>query len=499
MNESRVGWGSWGYLLLAGVLGFFAAGKWVIPITVWLAPLLMIRFLRSQKFWVGLLAYFLISYFSVIVNAKGLIPMPGGQFYGFCAIAVLLSYVPFAVDWHLTRTFRGFWGTLIFPCAFVVFEYVNAHGPFGTWGSIAYTQGDHLGLIQLVSLTGIWGLTFLITWFASTVNWMWENSFAWPKIRSGLGIYAFVFLLVLFYGEIRLQLFPPQSETIRVAVLTLPDFQQSVEKQVHALQKQNQSDWNESDKVLDQLLNRVEKESRAGAKLVLWAEVCSVIHSKNYASKLDRIQECAQRNEIYLGASIGVLQPGEGTRVENLLLLISPEGEILWEYQKAKIPIGEPSLAGEEELLFSSTPFGIISGAICYDNDFPDYIQQAGRNQVSLFLNPTGDWYEIKEPHKTMAVYRAVENGFSLIRAANQGISVVTDYHGKVLARADYFKTKDHTLVAQIPTGRTSTLYSRWGDWFAVVSLIVFHLFIFTKIGYRIQKRREAKSEPHTS
>ena len=81
--------------------------------------------------------------------------------------------------------------TLVAPLAFTAWEFMTlAYNPMGSWGSLAYSQYGNLPLMQLVSITGLWGLTFLITWFGATVNWAWEQSFAWPAIRRSVVTYA---------------------------------------------------------------------------------------------------------------------------------------------------------------------------------------------------------------------------------------------------------------------------------------------------------------------
>ncbi len=51
--------------------------------------------------------------------------------------------------------------------------YLNALlDPFsGTQGNPAYTQYSNLPLLQLLSVTGLWGIVFVMSWLASLVNW----------------------------------------------------------------------------------------------------------------------------------------------------------------------------------------------------------------------------------------------------------------------------------------------------------------------------------------
>lgn len=76
---------------------------------------------------------------------------------------------------------------------------------------------------QLLSVTGMWGITFLVTWFAAIVSYAWERSFSWPEIRRGLVICAGIMLVVVTYGIICLAFFQPEVGTMRVRGVTEVD------------------------------------------------------------------------------------------------------------------------------------------------------------------------------------------------------------------------------------------------------------------------------------
>jgi apolipoprotein N-acyltransferase len=62
------------------------------------------------------------------------------------------------------------------------------------------------------------------------------------------------------------------------------------------------------------------------------------------------------------------------------------------------------------------------------------------------------------------AVFRAVEQGFSMVRQANQGRSAAVDGYGRVYGELDHFTTEDRVLRAELPVGRVPTLYAHLGD-----------------------------------
>jgi apolipoprotein N-acyltransferase len=77
--------------------------------------------------------------------------------------------------------------------------------------------------------------------------------------------------------------------------------------------------------------------------------------------------------------------------------------------------------------------------------------------------------------HGHIAIMRAVEDGFSLVRAAKNGYLTVADSRGRVLAesRSDA-KLPFTTLLASVPARHSDTLYILLGDWFAWLACVVF-------------------------
>ena len=109
-------------------------------------------------------------------------------------------------------------------------------------------------------------------------------------------------------------------------------------------------------------------------------------------------------------------------------------------------------------------PWGI---QICKDMDFPGLSREYGRRRVSLLLVPAWDFTLDGGLHGRMAVMRGVENGFTIVRAAKQGLLTVSDDRGRILAQQDAAEVAVATLLATAPVRHDQTLYSRWGDWFA--------------------------------
>src|SRR6266700_2943641 len=255
---------------------------------LWLAlaaALFLLRFVRTQRPLPGFLLAWLVRSAVFAIILQGAILYSGIGYYALVLLFSLVSILPYLADRLITPRLGGFVATLVFPMAFTTVEYLSAFGPTGTFTSIANTQYGDLPLLQVVSVTGIWGITFLITWFAAVGNWAWERGFAWPNVRGGGLLYAAVLALVLRGGGARLALFPPQATPVRVAGLSpsqaaVAAFNKQLPPEIGALLASGQA--TQADRALarsafttvdDDLLARSQQEARAGAKIVVWPEV----------------------------------------------------------------------------------------------------------------------------------------------------------------------------------------------------------------------------------
>ena len=88
-----------------------------------------------------------------------------------------------------------------------------------------------------------------------------------------------------------------------------------------------------------------------------------------------------------------------------------------------------------------------------------------------------------------MAVFRAIENGMSVVRQTDRGLSIAVDPYGRVLAQTDFFGATDRTIVAQVPMEPVATIYSafgRWLEWLAPIGLLF--LVVWASIARRPAK-----------
>ena len=488
----------WSYLwlVLGTLLMIFIGGSWPLPLAGWLASVFMLRFMRTRKFLPGylLLVCGLSIANTIAWQAENPLPFPA---FVFGIVSGLSSSLPFPVDRLLAPRFRAqgrvpFVATLVFPLFLTASEFLfNNNLSVGGVGSWAYAQHSDLVMMQLVSITGIWGLTFLTGWFASVVNWAWERSFSWPEIRRGAAIFGGIFLLVVIYGNIRLTFFLPESETVRVhSFTTLETYgDQLIGEEMLPLAQSDPAAFRSRAASINQgYIEGSIREARAGAQIVVWPEAAVFGFQEDIDALVAQGQEVATQENIYLAMSVFIVDPAAESFTLRLLVA-DPSGEIVINHLKYAYGLGDP--LNEVELQVVNTPFGWLSGIQCGDMDIPGVVQQVGRKGADILLIPSMESKPADLPwHVRFAPFRAIENGVSVVRPAAGGISVVTDPYGRVLASMNHYTTKDRVMVAHVPTQGVRTIYGMVGDLFGW--LTVFGFVVIAVWGILRGRRREA-------
>lgn len=461
---------SWFWLLAGFLCLIFGNGRWAIPIAAWLYPLFLLRFTHRQPVWRGFIILTLVLVAGNSIAWWGTAtsnPASALQFIP-AGFGIPMALIFLGERW-LSPKLKNGTASLVFPLLYVTFEWlVTRFSPLGSIGILGYTQYDDLPLIQLASLTGASGITFLMAWFGSLANWVWEHQFTWTKVRIWVGAYAGVLALVLMYGGARLAFATPppgvSGTTIRVAGITVTD--RRIMAELDLLRKGDPAAYPKKLAEIETFaFAATRREARSGAKVVLWNEVAMYVENDT-SGIVSRAQALARQESIYLVVPLYITYPGTGKLDVNKLVLIDPQGQIGLDYLKFGSAALEGIQPGNKILSAVQTPFGILSAVICRDLDFPDVLRQAGRNGTQVLLAPSFDWYAIDPFHSRNAVMRAVENGVSLVRQVADGYSVATDPFGRVVAASDYFASQERVMVAEVPVAHIPTLYAWLGDWF---------------------------------
>lgn len=456
----------------------------VVAIAAWVAPVLLLRFSRTETSTVrAWLLVALVYLLAGLVQMRGqFLPVPTAMVMVIVGSVALVRSIPYVLDRWLNRRLRYMSRSLVFPVAMTSMEFLATRfGPYGSWGATGYSQYYDLPLIQIVSITGLAGLTFLVHWLAPVVNGIIEEApeirdQRWPLIAFGVALVS-----TLAYGGIRLGFAGPDRDMVTVAAVVSSEAEYRTtfgEADLTALARADDPARRAAaarfTPMSDSLLAATERSAGLGAKIIAWPEYVPVMEEDRPAL-LEQARALARRDSIYLMITpLTVRRSDSFPYLENVALLIDPEGEVRWRYPKAFPVVGMETdayagLRGPMPVL--TTPYGRLSVAICQDLDFPWFIRRAGVQKPDMLIGPADDWPRIRQTHAQMEVFRAVEYGFSLLRPTNNGISLAVDPYGRVRAMSGSSEKGQPPMLSALPMQGVFTLYSRTGDWFAWCSL----------------------------
>ena len=451
------------FLLIAFALNFVASGgKWNVPIAAWIAPIFVLRFYRqSEKPWLDFLLLWLATAIPLIVSWKGATFFPGLGEIGFFLAVAPIALIAVVTDRYFHVRFPdSAWMLFIFPIAATALDFFQANGsPFGTFGASAYSQRGFLPVMQIASVTGIWGITFVMSLFASTVNRFWEGN-ASPLSWASAGL--LVLILGLSLGRTLLPAQPKQTAVI--AGFSLPEG--TLSKSLSQFKSGDEAGFRQA---MDELhaaeLNQIRTLAQDGANIV-------VIQEGGVIGMTDQIEKMiADAGTLAKEENIYVVLPTfdiEQTPPVNSIYIVDPNGDVVLHHIKYGGNMFEGTLKGDGVLQTVDTPYGKLSAIICWDADFPNIVKQAGSQNVDLLIVPAQDWLGVRDIHAGMATFRAVENGLTIFRQTGQGVSLVSDPYGKVLNRVDSFEDTEGEFVSiqkvSAPIGSLNTLYPKLGD-----------------------------------
>lgn len=485
--------------LLWFFLGFglfmFTRSTLFVPISIVLAPIFILLFIRSQKPGKGIMLTLLGFCLSITIALWGLFDL-GDQIFTLTfnmirsvLLAITLA-LPYIADRLMHDRIQGFLTTLIFPVSVTALYFLNSlEGPFDGDGVFSlYFIGD-LSLKQLVSVTGLWGLIFVLSWTSSVITWAWENEFQWNSIKKGVSVFCSIITIAFVFGGVTLSPFLHSGDlnTVRIAAVVLNSPGKKILNLENTLKNKTSSPI---DTTIPRIENLTKQAVLGGAKIVSFQEYAVFAEEKNKDELVEAFQEMAKKHSIHLSISYAILADrGKG---ENRHIFINDQGEVEINYLKRYLfgfdPIGGEAVymkKGPEIIPVVNTPYGNIGISICRDMSFSPYIRQAGKKHVDIMLSPAFDFPRGKGHRYLM---RAIENGFSFVRPTYNGVTFAVDYHGRILASKDHFATSDEIMYADVPIKGKKTIYPIIGDAFAWLCVLGLGAFVVLSIKGRAHR-----------
>ena len=481
----------WACFALGTLTLSFANGATASILAAWIAPLLLLRFVSLTRPLAGYVLMALAVTIASLVTLRGVIPVPTAEFVVTCIISGGLGALPYLLHRMLAPRLRAVPASLVFPTASVALLYaLSISSPFGTWGVDGYVQTGFEPLAQFASVAGVWGVTFLVFWFASSAQGLFNPTTA--SSRAAFCVFAASFVLVLGFGMIRMADSPEPSHEIEVAALSgptgLPDkFFEGCDSREDIVCRRNGAT-----RRIDALFAAASQATLRGARVIVWPEAAAQYDQAMEPEFISRASAFARAHAVYLIAGVASVPADPNAMLANKAMVFDPLGNLAFEYHKA-IPVpGEPIAAGDGRIHSIDTPFGRLGVIICFDADFPILVQQAKRQGIDILAIPANDWPAIKSLHAHMARFRAIENGFSVVRATSNGVSLITDSTGNALGQADSFTAPGGSATALLPVAPRWTVYSEMGDAFAWACLLLLAVLVALVLMRRRRSARQA-------
>ena len=436
---------------------------------LWFAPLPILLFASRSSWWSAALTADL----SLLAGSLSMwryfhvLDAPFAVWAGVYSIAALV----FAAAVLLFRALllRGAWWSalLAFPAAWVSYEYArNFITPHGTAGSFAYSQLNFLPFLQLASITGPWGMSFLLLLFPAVLAVGIHVRRTAPKqalriVGAGLG----VIVLVLLFGAVRLALPAPPNQQVTVGLLASDEPANSGVAAEGAA----------TERLLRDYAREAEGLAAQGAQVIVLPEKIGVIVDPDNKAGDAIFQSLADKTKSTIVVGLVYVSP---PAKYNQARVYAPGAPVLRYDKHHMLPPFESDLKPGTTLTLMPEDSRIWGVAICKDMDFTQLSREYGKAGAGLMLAPAWDFNVDRWWHGHIAVMRGVESGFSIVRAAKNGYLTVSDNRGRMLAETRSDSAPFATLVTNAPAIHDATLYLLLGDWFAwlAVATLVFTL-----------------------
>ncbi|WP_289022333.1 apolipoprotein N-acyltransferase [Desulfobacter postgatei] len=387
-----------------------------------------------------------------------------------------------------------FWGAV----AWVSLEYIRTYLFSGfPWGVLGYSQYPNRVLIQTADTFGVLGISFLVVVAngALVIAFKSFSQRAWTKKTNMAGLsFSMVLLCSAFiYGHLKLA-------QVRGQINGVPS------RTISVIQANISQDRKWDKAFVDETIDRYSRLSLQAmpCDLVVWPETALPFYYGMDPVPSNRVDAMVRKAGTFFLIGIPAARPSDhGFLYYNRACMLNPLALPKGYYDKHHlVPFGEyvpfkgllrfaekltagagdfsKGETGPVPLKFGTVTTGVL---ICFEIIFPDIARAFVRNGADILTTMTNDaWFgrtQAALQHFSMAVFRAVENRRSVVRAANTGISGFIDPSGTILEKTDIFTAC--ALTRQVPVMSGQTFYTRHGDLTAKACLVAFLLICVIK------------------
>ena len=487
------------FIVTSGILLFLSFPKYGIGIIAWVALVPLLFTLKNASTRDGLIIGFItgliynigvIYWIIFVVVNYGYLPYYIGFFAMLLLAAYLSVYIALFAMGVVYFAGKGIPTIIAAPVLWTCLEYGKSHLLTGfPWENLAYSQYLNSTFIQIVDITGIYGISFTIVLVNVIIYDALTDKFKGKRVIGEIALGCVLILVILSYGYFKINQI---DETVKLAEsIDVSIIQGNIDQSVK---------WDPKYQLetINAYKNLSFQKRSFQSGLTVWPETAAPFFFQDVNMMHREIVNVAQKSgDMLLFGSPSYIRQCEGDEecvsYFNSAFLLSPQGTILGQYNKVHlVPYGEyvplrkmfpfinklvvgvgdfRSGNGYYPLTMNNHKLGVL---ICYEGIFPEAGRMYKRMGADLLVNITNDaWFgKTSAPyqHLSMTVFRAVENRLFVIRAANAGISAIIDPTGKIILQSELFtRTMLQNSVRFISY---KTFYAEYGDMFVLVCTI---------------------------
>ena len=392
---------------------------------------------------------------------------------------------------------------LLAPVFWAAIEFFHDRVMGFAWNPLGGTQIDNIPFARIAEVTGVYGLSFAVM----LVNCAFVAALLlFGQRRRNLLISAAAAAIALQMGVFAN---PAPFPADRKAVLVQGNIPLDV--------NWTQDYYQQTLSTLAHLTLGSAPSTPAGDPgLAIWPESPAPFYLTDQTLQKTLVQVAAGSNSYVIAGVIGETQSADGQRHPlNSALVMDPRGQIIGRYDKIHlVPFGEyvplrnllffarslTSGVGEDTARGTERKVFELNGAkaginICYEIIYPDEIREFVVNGAQVIINISDDaWYgESGAPFQQlqMARMRAIENHRWVLISTNSGVTAAVDPYGRIIARAP--RNIRTALPVQFSAWNESTFYTRNGDVFAWICVVISIVAVFVRIRFRARTMIEAR------
>lgn len=431
---------------------------------------------------------------------------------GGVLLLTLFEGLFFAINGLLFRwTFKNFprLYLLIVPAWWVLVEYSKSLGEMSfPWTLLGYSLTPLLPLSQISSLTGIYGMSFIVVMGNLLLGDVIRQTPGSREKKTALWTVAcFAAVLAAFslWGGLRLREPLPAGPKTKVSL-------------VQPCIDQNHWGNRSLDTSFDVIESMVVAAARSTPDVIILPESALLCYLVKRPQLRNRVVEWSKKTNIplVLGSLDWEVAPPRSAGeyfVYNASFFLDTHSTSFQPYYKIKlVPFSEalpfqgifPILSrvnlgqadfkpGKSQVTYSIGT--VLRGApfICFDIIYPSFVRSRAAHGANVLIHITNDGWFGKSSgpyqHALMSRQRCIENGISLVRCANSGITMLVDPYGRIISKT---RLGERTiLTGTVPLARTPTLYTALGDWPAALSgcIILLQTFLLVRRKYLVKDR----------